>query len=279
VKHFIPILILTILTACSDGEDKGELLASVNEEELFESNLKSYLKDIQYTQEDSAQIAKEFIDEWIKDQILVQEAQKNDKIDQEKIERKVQNFRNDMYIIELEQRMVDEQLDTNITDAEIEEYYNSHQQDFQLNDYLVKVLYLKIPSDAPDIDKINYKYKLYKDTDIEEIEVYAKIYASNFYYDDDNWIYFDDLLKEIPLYDINKDRFIMKRSKTRFEENGYHYFLNVIDYKLKNTTSPLSFEKNNIKERILNIRIKDLREELKNEIISKAYNEGNVKVY
>jgi hypothetical protein len=279
VKHFIPILILTILTACSDGEDKGELLASVNEEELFESNLKSYLKDILYSQEDSAQIAKEFIDQWIKDQILVQEAQKNDKIDQEKIERKVQNFRNDMYIIELEQRMVDEQLDTNITDAEIEEYYNSHQQDFQLNDYLVKVLYLKIPSDAPDIDKINYKYKLYKDTDIEEIEVYAKIYASNFYYDDDNWIYFDDLLKEIPLYDINKDRFIMKRSKTRFEENGYHYFLNVIDYKLKNTTSPLSFEKNNIKERILNIRIKDLREELKNEIISKAYNEGNVKVY
>ena len=71
----------------------------------------------------------------------------------------------------------------------------------------------------------------------------------------------------------------MKRSKTRFEENGYHYFLNIIDYKLKNTTYPLSFEKNNIKERIINIRIKDLRDQVKNEIISKAYNDGNVKIY
>lgn len=279
VRWMTIISVFFLLFSCKGGEDKGKLLASVNDEELYDTDLKSYLKDIKYSKEDSTDLANDFIDQWINDQIIAQEAKKNDQVDQDKIERKVNDFRNDLYALELEQQLVDERLDTNISDAEIQQYYESHQQDFQLNDYLVKVLYLKIPVDAPDIDKVSNKYKLYKESDVEDIEVYAKIYASNYYYDEDNWIYFDDLLKEIPLSDINEDRFIMKRSKTRFEENGYHYFLNIIDYKLKNTTSPLSFEKNNIKERIINIRIKDLREEIKNEIISNAYNEGAVKKY
>jgi hypothetical protein len=144
---------------------------------------------------------------------------------------------------------------------------------------LVKVLYLKIPFDAPDIEKVANLYKLNRESDKTDIEIYAKIYASNYYYDVENWIYFDDLLKEIPLQDINKDKFIMKRSKIRFEENGYYYFLNVIDYKLKNTTSPLNFEKNNIKERIINTRVKELRAQIKEEIISKAYDKNKVKTY
>jgi hypothetical protein len=278
--YSIGILLAAILVvSCSSSEEKGELLASVHDQELYEADLKSYLKDQQFESSDSAVIAQEFVDQWVQDKILVHEAMNHEKINKERIDRKVENFKNDLYILELEQQLVDERLDTAVSDEEIKNYYSNHQEDFQLNDYLVKVLYLKISSDAPDLDKISYKYKLYKETDIEEIEVYAKIYATNYYYDEDNWIYFDDLLKEIPLQDVNKDRFIMKRSKTRFEENGYHYFLNVIDYKLKNTTSPLSFERKNIKERIINIRIKELREDIKNEIISNAYNEKAIKIY
>ena len=102
---------------------------------------------------------------------------------------------------------------------------------------------------------------------------------SNFYYDAENWIYFDDILKEVPLQDINKDKFILKRSKIRFEEGGFYYFLNIIDYKLKNSISPLSFERNKIKDRIINIRIRALREEIRKEIITNAYANDKVKIY
>ena len=142
-----------------------------------------------------------------------------------------------------------------------------------------QVLYLKIPLDAPDIDKMGSAYKLRNEDDLETIEIYAKMYASNFYYDIDNWIYFDDLLKEIPLHDINKDRFILKLSKLRFEESGFYYFLNILDYKLKNSTSPISFERENIKARIINLQIKELRETIKNDIIKKAYEDSKVTLY
>ncbi|MEX1002748.1 MAG: peptidyl-prolyl cis-trans isomerase [Crocinitomicaceae bacterium] len=273
------VFLLLILSACSGKDGKGRLLAQVYDEKLYEEELTDHLKQIDYTSEDSAMIADEFIQEWLDDHILIHHAQKHKEIDEEEIERKVDRFRKDLYILKLEQQLVNEQLDTIISDQEIKSYYEKHKQDFQLNDYLVKVLYIKIPDDAPDIEQIVSTYKLNKETDVEALEIYAKIYATNYYYDKDSWIYFDDLLKEIPLQDINKDRFIMKRSKIRFQEQGYHYFLNILDYKLKNTLSPLGFERKNIRERILNIRVKELRDKVKQDIISKAYDDKAVKIY
>lgn len=276
-NYFLVILSTVLIVSCSSAEDKGKLLAKVYEAELYEADIEWILEKT--PKEDSAEVAENTIQDWINSEILIHEANAEESIDKDEINRKVENFKNDLLIMQLEQKLVNEQLDTSVADEEIKQYYNDHQADFQLNDYLVKVLYLKIPVDAPDIDKIAQQYRLYNETDIEEIEIYAKIYASNYYYDEENWIYFDDLLKEVPLHDINKDRFIMKRSKTRFEEAGFYYFLNVIDYKLKNSTSPLSFEKQNIKERIINMRVKDLREDIKKEIISKAYDDKAITRY
>lgn len=272
---FLISLISLAFTACSGGEDKGELLAKVGEQELYANDLPF----LEFTAEDSAEVVSAYINSWVADRILVEEANNTEQIDHQSIEQRVDQFRNDLLIHELENIKINEQLDTAVSETEIKDYYNEHEDDFQLNDYLVKVLYLKIPVDAPDIEKIGNAYKLRKDEDLSTIEIYAKVYASNFYYDIDSWIYFDDLLKEIPLHDINKDRFILKRSKLRFEENGFYYFLNIVDYKLKNSISPLSFERENIKARILNLRIKKLRETIKNEIIKKAYEQGNVTLY
>ncbi|UKN02884.1 peptidyl-prolyl cis-trans isomerase [Paracrocinitomix mangrovi] len=278
MQKFLFLLGLLTLVSCGSEEDKGRVLAEVYEEQLFEADLKSYLNSIEYEKQDSAVVASAYVNEWVETQILVHHAKANENVDQNHIDQKVREFENDLYIYELEQVLVNEKLDTVVSDEEIKAYYESHQEDFQLNDYLVKVLYIKIPVDAPNIDEVGAKYRLNRPTDIEDIEAFAKIYATNYYYDPDNWIYFDDLLKEIPLQDIKKDQFIMKKSKVRFEENGYHYFLNVIDYKLKNTISPLGFEKKNIKERILNRRIKELRTTIKNDLIKEGYESNSVTI-
>ncbi|MBI3136782.1 MAG: hypothetical protein HYZ14_19060 [Bacteroidetes bacterium] len=273
------MLSVTLLTSCSGSSDKGKLLATVGDKELYQADLNFLFSHNRYSFDDSVALVNDYTTQWIEEQILVNEAEKSGQIDHEIIEVRVENFKNDLLIQELENGLIKERLDTTVSEDEIQAYYLANQKEFQLNDYLVKVLYLKIPFDAPDIEKIGQAYKLNKESDLEEIQVYAKIYATNFYYDAENWIYFDDLLKEVPLQDVNKDKFILKRSKTRFEEGGFYYFLNIIDYKLKNSISPLSFEKENIKERILNMRIRNLREEIKNEIVNKAYAEQNVKIY
>ena len=264
-----------VFASCKTGEDKGTLIAQVGDHELYASDLDF----LSYSMADSAAVVSAYVDEWVDEHILVSAAEETEELDHQSIERKVEEFKNDLLIHQLENQRIEVELDTVVSEEEITAYYREHETDFELNDYLVKVLYLKIPLDAPDIEKIGSAYKLRNEDDLETIEIYAKVYASNFYYDIDSWIYFDDLLKEIPLHDINKDRFILKRSKIRFEENGFYYFLNIVDYKLKNSISPLSFERENIKARIINLRIKDLREKVKNDIIKKAYEENKVTLY
>ena len=273
-QYVVALALLFFLISCS-SENKGRLIAKVGDKELYSDDIKF----LNYSASDSEDVVSRFVSDWAEEQILVAAAEENENIDLLSIERKVERFRNELLIYQLENDEIEAKLDTTVSDQEIENYYKAHKDDFQLNDYLVKVLYLKVPFDAPEPEKISDAYKLNQAEDLKTVEIFAKMYASNFYYYLESWIYFDDLLKEIPLHDINKDKFILKRSKIRFEEDGYYYFLNIVDYKLKNSISPLSFERENIKARIINLRITNLREEIKNDHIKKAYEEGKVELF
>ena len=260
-----------VFNSCQTEAEDREYIAQVYNERLYEDDIPPDIL------EDKIKLDL-FIDQWIESRILYYRARTDKRIDEDAIQRQVENFKRELYYYHLEEILLKERMDTNISDSEIQNYYNENKDEFLLKDFLVKVLYLKVSIDAPDIDKIKRTYLLKKPKDIDEIIQYAKIYSSNFYYDDENWIYFDDILKEVPLKDIVKERFITQRKKLYFDEGNYVYFLNILDYKLKDAVSPLNFERENIRKKILNIRQKRMRREIKNEIITKEYKEGNVTI-
>jgi len=274
----IIILSLFLVQSCTSAEIKGDVVAEVYGEKLDRTDF-DYLFDGSETTQDSIEIANRFVTKWSEEQILAFSAKQNVEVDKNKIALKVKQFENTLLIHENENLYIKLNLDTLIDNSEYTSYYDLHKADFQLNDYLVKVIYLKVSSDAPDLNLVDNWYKLKKDEDLVRIEEFAKKYGKNFYYDIENWMYFDQLAKEIPLKDLNKDRFITRKMNVKIDENDYFYYLNVLDYKLKNSVSPLEFEKENIKRRILNSRIKVLREQYKVETLQKAKNEKAIKLY
>ena len=272
------ILTIFLVQSCSSQGESIDVVSEVYGEKLERKSF-DYLFSGTESVEDSIVIANQFITKWSEQAVLANAAKENVKIDKEKIKLKVKEFENTLLIHENENLFIEANLDTTIEFKEYKNYYDLHKADFQLNDYLVKVIYLKVASDAPDLNLVDRWYKLKNENDLIEIEEYAKKYGNNFYYDVENWMYFDQLAKEIPLKDINKDRFITRKLNVKIDENDYFYYLNVLDYKLKNSVSPIEFEKNNIKRRILNKRIKVLREQYKVEILQKAKNEKVIKLF
>lgn len=269
---------LFIVQSCTEVDKEVDVVAEVYGQQLVRKSF-DYLFDGGETKEDSIEIATRFIERWTEDEVFAFEAKQNETINTDEIASRVKEFENTLLIHKNENLYIEANLDTIIIGSEYQNYYDTHTADFQLNDYLVKVIYLKVSSDAPDLNLIDKWYKLNKDGDLESMEAYAKMYGENFYYDVENWVYFDQLAKEIPLKDINKDRFITRKMNVKIDENDYFYYLNIIDYKLKNTLSPLEFERSNIKRRILNVRMKKLREAYKAEILQKAKNEKAIKLY
>ncbi len=277
-KWFVILFSIQFFSSCSNNDPKVELIAKVYDAELTRNELQDELRTKNILT-DSQKYADVYVNNWVSNQVILRNAKEIETKQLNSINAKVEKYKNQLLIHYYQNKLIEEQLDTIISEEEIVKFFNNHKSDFQLKDYLVKVLYIKVPVDAPDLENLGKWYKLRKETDETDIIQYAGLYANNFYYDKVNWIYFDEITKEIPLSDINKDRFITRKSQIRFIENEYYYFLNIIDYKLKNATSPIEFERENIKKRILNKRVLNMRDSISQLLIQKAYNENAITKY
>lgn len=206
-----------------------------------------------------------FVERWTEFEVYKQELQEKYPAQWELVKLRSDMFQGDLSKFYLEEIRMKESLDTLVTQEELQTYYDAHQDEFILNDYIVKALYLKIPKDldfrAKDVQE---NYLLKNDKDLAEINSYAKLYAENYYFDDSSWIYFDELAKDIPLTKYNVDNIVLNRTKTYFSDDKSWYFLNIIDYKLKDEVPPLEFLKDQIRSIIVSQRMNDLRE--KNEL-------------
>ena len=115
---------------------------------------------------------------------------------------------------EFEQFYVNKRLDTNINAFEIQDYYNNHLDDFVLNDYVVKCLYIKLPKSSKKVKDFKKYYHIYNEKMLDNLLTLAQKEATTFYYNPEEWIYFDDLLKQIPaLEKFTKINFIKKSSR------------------------------------------------------------------
>jgi len=92
-------------------------------------------------------------------------------------------------------------------------------------------------------------------------------------------VYFDDVLKVIPLTDINKSSFIRNMRKVTFQEGDFVYFLNIRDYRLKDAVSPISLEKEKITSIILNIRANLLKKKIREELYNDAKKKQEIETY
>jgi hypothetical protein len=269
-------LLFIVFLFFSCRNDSSTLVAKVGKYELEKSVLNREIANNENASEDDR---KKMIQNWVNNALILSLWDSLDYNSQESIRFKVHEYKASLIQYELENQLIKKQLDTLVSEEEMRTYYAKNKKDFELKDFIVKVLYLKVPEKLSENEKLNTWFMLRNPSDLENIKKLANESALNFYYNEDKWIYFEDLLKEIPLEGIDKEKFIFNRTKTHFVSNGASYYLNILDYKLKNTISPFEFEKENIKQRILTYRIKKLREILMKKILQHAKQENEILYY
>lgn len=274
-------VVLFSLTACNQFEEDevlGNKIAKVNDVYLFEEQLIRDLPD-ELTGEDSIHFREQYIENWVKEQILVQTAENELPETKKDVDYQLMKYRNSLLIYEYEKQYIKERLDTNVSMEEIQKFYEENQDEFFLRDFIVKTVYVKYTNNTPDLDKVAkwYKYKL--PADEMNLKQHINNFAVNFHYDTTNWMYFNDVLKDIPLQDFNKSSFIKNKKEVTFEEGEFVYFLNILDYKLKDELSPLEFEKERIKSIILNIRTNEIRKVLTMQLYDDAKNSKQIIIY
>jgi hypothetical protein len=263
------------------GEEaaQSEPLASVGDIYLYEKDIEGIVPQ-GISKEDSIDLIERHIKGWIKKQLLISEAQKQLTFDEVELERRVLDYRYALMMHEFEKYTIQRNLDTNITDEEIEKYYEENIQNFELKQNIIRGYFIQLSKDAPKLGRFRYLLKSNREDHIEELKSYAYSYATKVHLNDSVWVNFEDVINNTPLMEIpNKIEFLRRNKYYEVPDDNYIYFLKIIQYKIQNDTSPLEFVRDDIQKIILNKRKVKLAKDLEEEIYENAVKNEGFKIY
>jgi hypothetical protein len=227
---------------------------------------------------DSAAFVQNYAETWIKQQVVLLHAEKNLSDEQKDVDHELESYRNALITYAFEKELVNQRLDTAVSNQEIEAYYNKNPQNFELKDNIIKVIYIKVKKNAPKINKLKDWYKSEKEADRKALEEYCHQFAENYFLEQDAWLLFDDLLKEIPIETYDKEQYLKNNRFIELNDSAHLYFVNIKGFKIKDSVSPLSFERDNIRNIILNKRKLSLIESMKKDIYNEALDKNEIEI-
>ena len=284
VGVLIGIAFLILLAGCDyfQKSSKEVVVAECYGKYLYESDLQGIVPEGASIM-DSIQRVSTFIDSWIKRQVLIHQAENN--LDRAKLDLKKQmeEYRNSLIIYEYESQLINQKLDTVVSEDEIAEYYEQNKEDFQLRNTMVRVAYVILNEDEDKDNKQKATFqKLLSDPDtllLQNIDILANYYAVKSYVDVDQWMRLDDLTNIIPIEIFNAESFLKKNKFVCFDMNEYTYMVRFVDYLLEESTSPLEMVSDNIKSVILARRKQEMLEKMKTSLYEKAKRDRAFEVY
>lgn len=280
----IGIAFLILLAGCDyfQKSSKEVVVAECYGKYLYESDLQGIVPEGASIM-DSIQRVSTFIDSWIKRQVLIHQAENNLNKDKLDLKKQLEEYRNSLIIYEYESQLINQKLDTVVSEDAIAEYYEQNKEDFQLRNTMVRVAYviLNENEDKDNKQKATFQ-KLLSDPDtllLQNIDILANYYAVKGYVDVDQWMRLDDLTNIIPIEIFNAESFLKKNKFVCFDMNEYTYMVRFVDYLLEESTSPLEMVHDNIKSVILEHRKQAMLEKMRTSIYNKARREHAFEVY
>lgn len=275
------LLLFLVLSLASCNSKKDELvIATAFDYTLYQSDIKGIVPKGS-TKSDSVSIIKNFINNWIHQKLVLHKAEKNLNADQKDFAQQLEDYKNSLIIYSYETKLINQLLDTNVSREEIEKYYNNNSENFQLKDNIIKVNYVKLELNSPLKAKIKTLLFSKKDdgnTKNQLVDLCTK-HAVNFYLDDDAWLLFDDMLKEIPIETYDQESYLKSNRTIETKDENYAYLINIKDFKTRESTSPLSFEIENIRNIIINKRKLELIQKMHKEVFDEAVKNNDFKIY
>lgn len=272
---------LFLLNACSDynSSNNQEAVAQSGSKLLYANELTLNLNN-DISVEDSISIVRNYIDRWIKKELLLSKAEEN--LTEEfktEIDKKLEETRANLMIFEYEQQMMFQRMDTIVSIEEINSYYDSNLNNFLLSNDLLKTLFLKVPIEAPNINRVRNWYKSDNQQDMNDLESYAYQFAEKFDDFSEAWINISILSRELPEVIENTNRFLRDRKYYEFSDLEFFYFIEIRDFRLKGAIAPLDYVKNDIRTIILNNRKIEFLQELENGIYNEGLRDNSFKIF
>ena len=271
------LLLATLVVGCAHRSDSSPLVATVYGHELHRSDLEGLVGE-GVSSEDSAAIISNYVEQWIRQTVILTKAEKNIN---DNFDRQLQDYKNSLLTYAYEQQIVKQLLDTNISNEQIAEYYDQHRGDFHLKNAIVKAVYVMAPTKSPVLPRLKkiISQHNFDESDIVELEETATRNGMTGHYDADSWMPFYTLQGAVPITTYNENLYLKQNRTIVLNDDNTTYLVRIMDYKVGDEISPLELQAENIRSILLNHRKLDILNRLQSDLLAEAEKSDNVKRY
>lgn len=261
-------------------DDSETVLAKTGENYLYLSDLEANIPaNINGT--DSIQLVNNMINNWVRQELLLQYANMNFPDSLKDFSKQLQAYENNLLIYEYKKRYVEQRMDTVVEFEELEKYYQDHLHEFQLKENIVQFVFIKIPIQSEMVEQAREMVREINETIIDKtmLRDFCEKNAIDFYLNDEHWISFNELLKQVPLEVFNQEIYLKNNKFIELKDHPHWYFIHLKDFKIKEDVSPFDFQKTRIKNIILNKRKIDLLSNLEENVYQNAIENSQFEIY
>jgi hypothetical protein len=274
------VVVLATIAACGKNNDtsgSNRLVATVYNRSLYLTDLDGMFPE-SATHQDSQQVITAFSDRWIREQVIMSEAERN--VPKElNLDELVKKYRESLILSNYEEQLTKIGLDTAITEGELTEFYEKNKEQYQLETPIVRCYFLKVARPTQQIDSLNKWWNSPKSGDnLSKLQVYAQQNAKNYIFEDSIWTRADDIIAMLPKGTLTADNISTGKELT-LKTDDAQYFFRALGVMNKQEIAPLSFIRSQASKYILHRRKTQLLEKKKQEMYDTELRKNNVKIY
>ena len=274
------LLSISLLVSCKWNKSVTEYvygktpIVEIGTDVLYEEDIKQVLP-LGLSDADSTLFAQQFIKNWAQDVLFYQNAIRNIP-DTKDIDRLVENYRRSLIEHEYQRRLIEQKFSSEISDEDIEQFYNDNERLFVLDESLLKGLFLKISNKSHDLSDIRKLYTLQDDESFEEIEKYSIRNAARCEFFYDNWRTVAEIEVLLPAMDKPLESLIKNNGGFEFKDEEYIYLLNVSEYAPKGGIEPLDHARSRIRGLLINSNEVSYMRKIKEDLYDAAIEKNRI---
>lgn len=275
---FISVLFLQSCDYFTFKKESRQAVARVNNDYLFKDDLAGiFSKDMSVN--DSILVYNNYINNWVKQKLLLAKAQLNMGDKSAEFEKLVTKYREDLYINNYKEAVVNEYLNTVITDYDIEKYYQENSRNFKLNEELLQLKYIKIANNLRNKNQLIKLFKSTKKQDLDSLKA-SELALQSHHLNDSIWVKYTDLITKIPiLKEMDKAALLKKDNFIQKEDSLSLYLVAVKQVLYRNEIAPKSYITPTIKQMILHQRKLILLKSIEETLIDDANKKRQFEIY
>ncbi len=262
----------------NSDDTKENPLVKVDDSFLYPGDLRGIGRGL--SAQDSIQNVEKFIENWIHNEVVLNEAKKDPSINKDEIEEKLSKLRRDLYLYEYEKNLLINNKDTSISKSEIQGFFEDNPSNFELKQNIFKGYFIKMDRKSPSLVKVKKKKKKGGIESFQKLEDLVTQEANTYHIDTLIWHNFDDVSRNTPFEGITNQKKYLKNTKFEIRySKDFAFLIKVLTYKLTSEVAPIEFHEDMIRNTLIHKRRRSLIKNNEDKLYNKAKQEDRFEIY